>query len=359
MSISPSIRNYLVIIVLLTLVSAIYIRYISYSIYFQNTDDASIQSDQVTISSKFSGYVKGVYVEDNQFVDNKTLLVEVDPTELQNDLMVADNEISSSLATENAKKIAEGEAEIRITEALSKLKAAGAGLTFAQGELVRYGPLASTGAEPASLMSQLEASRDRASAEFASARANVEQARRYVASIRAYAMVDAIKSGTAQVRRKAVVNDLEATRIYAPIAGRVASKGVRTGQFVHAGSRLMTVVPDQIYVVANFKETQVSMIRSGQPVAIRVDALPGVMFTGEVISLTPGTGGSFALLPPQNSTGNFTKIIQRVQVKIKIDAGPKARRILVPGLSLEVEVDTRGAQEVIEEIKTEQNQSGK
>jgi membrane fusion protein (multidrug efflux system) len=133
---------------------------------------------------------------------------------------------------------------------------------------------------------------------------------------------------------------------------------VRVGQFVQPGLRLMTVVPTQdLYVVANFKETQVGLMRPGLPASVKVDALPGVVFRGEVVSVTPGTGANFSLIPPQNATGNFTKIVQRIPVRIRIEAGPTARRVLVPGLSLEVEVDTRPARGLLDAIRDEQKRA--
>ena len=120
----------------------------------------------------------------------------------------------------------------------------------------------------------------------------------------------------------------------------------------------MTIVPSQeIYVVANFKETQVGLMRPGQQARIQADALPGVEFSGTVASITPGTGANFSMIPPQNATGNFTKIVQRVPVRIRIDAGPAARRVLAPGLSVTVEVDTRTARDDLDAIRAEQERS--
>jgi len=117
------------------------------------------------------------------------------------------------------------------------------------------------------------------------------------------------------------------------------------------------VVPaDSAYVVANFKETQLGLLRPGQPAEIRVDALPGIVFHGRVESITPGTGANFSLIPPQNATGNFTKIVQRVPVRIAIIAGPAARKVLVPGLSIEVAVDTSAQQAELDSIRNEQKQ---
>lgn len=333
---------------------AFFIYHDRYGRYFEDTNDAAIQADQVTISSKLSGYVRAVAIRDDQRVAAGDLLVEIDPLDQQAKLDIAETEIASSVAAENAARAAQEEARAGVAEALARLRATGANLTHAQREIVRFRPLVATGAEPATVLSQLEANYDRASAEFGSARAGLEQAQRRVASIGAQAGQSAAQAETARVRRRATANDLSATRLTAPVAGRIASRSARVGQFVQPGTRLMTVVPDDIYVVANFKETQVALMRPGQPARIRADALPGITFTGSVTSVSPGTGAQYSLIPPQNATGNFTKIVQRVPVRIVINAGPTARRILVPGLSLQVEVDTRTASKVLDAIRAEQ-----
>jgi membrane fusion protein (multidrug efflux system) len=336
-----------------------YVYHDRYGRYFQDTNDATIQADQVAISSKLAGYVRAVPVDDNQRVGAGALLAEIDPIDYRTKVAMADADIASSVAAENAIRASQDEARAGVAEALAKLKAAGANLAYAQREVVRYGPLAATGAEPATVLSQLEANRDRASAEFTSLRAALEQAQKRVSSIGAQATQNAAQAEAARVKRQAAANDLTATRLTAPVAGHIASRNVRVGQFVQPGTRLMTVVPDEIYVVANFKETQMGLMRPGLPARIHVDALPGVTFTGAVTSVTPGTGSNFSMIPPQNATGNFTKIVQRVPVRIRIDAGPAARRVLVPGLSLDVEVDTRTASNVIDAIRSEQERARK
>ena len=336
-----------------------YVYHDRYGRYFQETNDATIQADQVAISAKLSGYVRAVPVSDNQRVSGGTLLAEIDPVDYQAKVTMADAEIASSLAAEDLIRANQNEARAGVAEALAKLRVAGANLAYAQREVVRYGPLARTGAEPSATLSQLEANQERASAEFAAVRAAVEQAQRRVASIGAQGAQNAAEAAAARVRRDTAMNDLSATRLTAPITGRVAGRNVRVGQFVQPGTRLMTVVPEEIYIVANFKETQVGLMRPGQLAKISVDALPGIAFTGAVTSVTPGTGANFSMIPPQNATGNFTKIVQRVPVRISINAGPAARKVLVPGLSLEVEVDTRAANEVIDEIRNEQENGRK
>jgi membrane fusion protein (multidrug efflux system) len=187
--------------------------------------------------------------------------------------------------------------------------------------------------------------------------ASLEMQRRRVAGINAQvrqAQAQA-EGGRAQLASAGV--NLGATQLKAPIAGRIGNKTVNVGQFVQAGTRLMSLVPlDKIYVVANFKETQLALMRPGQPARIAVDALGGTEIDGRVASVSPGTGAQFSILPPQNATGNFTKIVQRVPVRITIDATPAARRLLVPGLSVTVTVDTRSAKNDLEHIKEQQEQ---
>jgi membrane fusion protein (multidrug efflux system) len=148
--------------------------------------------------------------------------------------------------------------------------------------------------------------------------------------------------------------DTDDTLVRSTIAGRVGDRTVRVGQYVQPGTRLMTIVPVQdVYLTANFKETQIGLMRVGQPATIRIDALPGADLHGTVDSFSPGTGSQFALLPAQNATGNFTKIVQRVPVKIRIAAGPETRKVLLPGLSVNVDVDTRSARDTAQRIERE------
>ena len=288
--------------------------------YFQKTNDARIEADQVAISSKLAGYVRAVPVEDSQPVAKGAPLVEIDPVDFRTRLDAAEAEIASARAGEVAALAQRDEAGAGVGQARAALSAARSALAFASGEVARYRPLVAAGAEPATALAKFVAERDRAAAEVAAQEAALDQANRRVASATAQAGQLAAQARAAQVRRQAAGNDLAATTLTAPVAGRVAGKGVRVGQFVQPGQRLMTLVPAQgLYVVANFKETQVGLMRPGQPATIRVDALPGVEFSGAVVSVTPGTGANFSLIRPENATGNFTKVVQRVPVKIVLD----------------------------------------
>lgn len=359
---SPWIRRVTLLVLFGVMLGGIayYLHYRSTLRFLQETNDATIQADQVAIAAKLGGYVRSVAVADNQAVAAGALLAEIDPLDFQTRVAAADAGIVTALAAQNASLASRAEAEAGIAQARASVQAADAGLALANREVARYRPLVAAGAEPAERLSQHIASRDRAIADVAAARAALVQAQRRVASISADTRRLAAQAGAAQVERQAANNDLAATQITAPIAGRVANRSVRPGQFIQPGMRLMTIVPSQeIYVVANFKETQVGLMRPGQLARIEADALPGVEFSGTVASITPGTGANFSMIPPQNATGNFTKIVQRVPVRIRINAGPAARRVLAPGLSVTVEVDTGAARGDLDAIKAEQERSRK
>ena len=165
----------------------------------------------------------------------------------------------------------------------------------------------------------------------------------------ARAQLEAAKASAQQSRL-----DLDNTVVRSALAGNVGDRTVRVGQYVQPGTRMLTVVPVQSsYIEANFKETQIGRMRIGQPVTLHVDALPGADLHGTVDSFAPGTGSQFALLPPENATGNFTKIVQRVPVRVRVDTGPETRSVLLPGLSVTVEVDTRSARDRDARIEAE------
>jgi len=334
---------------------AFYAYYDRHIRYFQETNDARIEADQVAISSKLAGYVRSVPVTDNQPVAKGTLLVEIDQVDFRTRLNETQADIASARAAEGAANASQKESLAAVAQARAGLRSARASLEFAEREVARYRPLVAAGAEAQSRLSQLTADRDRAAADVAAQEAALARAEQRVETLAAEATNASARVESARVKQQAAANDLASTQITTPIAGKVANRTVRVGQYVQPGQRLMTIVPaDGLYVVANFKETQVGLMRPGQPVKISVDALPGVEFPGEVVSVTPGTGANFSLIKPENATGNFTKIVQRVPVRIRIDAGPAARKVLAPGLSLEVEVDTRASKDEIDAIRDEQ-----
>ncbi|QCI92771.1 HlyD family secretion protein [Novosphingobium sp. EMRT-2] len=337
-----------------------YTNYRLYGRFIQETDDAYVKADGVTVSSKLSGYVRAVNFKDNQSVAAGTLLVQIDPTDYQTRLAQSDAQVQVARATQAASIASIAEARSAVGQASAAVDAAQRQLTYLNGEVARFRPLVASGAEPKQTLDQFVSNRDQAASDLAAKQAALAAARDKVRTIEAQANQSAAQIEAALAQRQAANNDMATTRIVAPIAGRIGNSSVRLGQYVQPGQRLLTVVPvDAIYVEANFKETQIGLMRPGQPVTVKVDALPDVAFHGVVDSITPGTGANFSLIPPQNATGNFTKIVQRVPVRIRINSGPESKRVLVPGLSLTVQVDTSAAKGAIESIRREQEQAPK
>ncbi|MBS0477233.1 MAG: HlyD family secretion protein [Proteobacteria bacterium] len=324
--------------------------------YMQSTNDAYVSADEVTIASKLAGYVKAVPIVENAPVNAGTLLAEIDPTDYRNRIDQAQAQIELARAQAVANRANAGEAEAGVAQAEAAVATAQRELTYLEREVARYRPLVATGAETRATLDQLVSNRDKAAADLNARRAAVAAARQRVGSALAQGGASDAQIRAGEVQRRSATDDLDRTRLTSPLAGRVGSLTVRTGQFVQPGTRLMTIVPTgDLFVEANFKETQIGLVRPGQPATVKVDALPDVEFHGVVESITPGTGANFSLVPPQNATGNFTKIVQRVPIRIRIKAGPQSRAVLVPGLSLEVTVDTRDAKGAIEAIRKEQD----
>jgi membrane fusion protein (multidrug efflux system) len=314
--------------------------------FIESTDDAYLQADSMTAAPKIAGYITDVYVADNQPVKVGDPLVRLDTRQYQVSL-------DQALATVDARRADIARAEAEIGQQRANLEQAGAQREVARvnarhagDEVARYAPLVATGAETAERVASLTSTRDQARATLAANSAALDAARTQIASstaalTQARAQLEAALANAAQARL-----DLDNTIVRSTLAGRVGDRTVRVGQYVQPGTRLLTVVPvERTYLVANFKETQVGRMRAGQPVELRVDALPGKTLHGVVDSFAPGTGAQFALLPPENATGNFTKIVQRVPVRIRLDTGAATRAVLVPGLSVTVDVDTRGARD--------------
>ena len=330
------------------------VRWWTYSRFIESTDDAYLQADSVTIAPKVSGYVAEVYVTDNQAVTAGEPLVRLDSRQYQAILEQANATIAARKAD-----IEHGAAELlqqqaNIAQARAQLQGARANQTHTMEEVKRYEPLVATGAETNEKLADLRNSRNQAEATVAADIAALQAAERQPAATQAQIDQARAQLQAAEASSRQAQLDAQDTVIKSTLAGRVGDRTVRVGQFAQPGTRLMTIVPVQdLYLEANFKETQIGLMRAGQPATIHVDALPGADLHGAVVSFSPGTGSQFALLPPQNATGNFTKIVQRVPVRIHIDAGEEARKVLVPGLSVTVRVDTRSGRDSAKRLERE------
>lgn len=294
--------------------------------YLEDTNDAFIQADAVTISPRISGYVEDVLVTDNQDVKAGQPLVRIDARDY--DAQAQQYQAQIEVAKANADNVRAGisEQEAGIAQARAQLASAEADARYAEREAARYAPLAASGAETKQQLANLRNQAAKARAAADAQRAALLSAERRIGSLKAQIRQAEAQGEAARAQLASAHVNVGSTVLKASVDGRVGDRTVRAGQFVQAGTRLMTVVPlSKLYVTANFKETQIGLMRPGQPATIQVDALDGTKIRGHVESISPGTGAQFSLLPPQNATGNFTKIVQRVPVRIAIDAGPEAR----------------------------------
>jgi membrane fusion protein (multidrug efflux system) len=313
-----------------------------------STDDAYVQADNTTIAPKVSGYLSAVVVGDNEQVKAGQTLAKIDDRDFRVALDQAKADVAAAMAMVATKQAALAQQQSVIDAARATVTVDEANRTFAEQDNDRYSRLAATGS--GSLQNAQQAA-----ARIGSARAAVT---RDTASLETAAkQVDVLKADLAQaqatlahdqaLQEQAELN-LSYTTIVSPIDGVVANRTLRVGQYVQAGTQLMAVVPTQAaYIVANYKETQLTDVHPGQPVGLEVDMFPGVTFNGHVDSIAPASGQEFALLPPDNATGNFTKIVQRIPVKIVLDPGSPLAGELRPGMSVYPTIETKPVEQRI------------
>ena len=374
----------------LVVVLIVGVQYFRYAMTHESTDDAFVQAHVVAISPKVPSYVSRVYIDDNQHVSKGDLLVELDrrdfevrPTQARANLaaVVAQHRgagINTRVVeTTSQAGVAQAEASLQAAErqvasarnqeagARARIVAAEAEATRAAADAERDRRLVTQGfisqqardsavAADRSAAANLDAARtaEQAAAEtLRQTEAQVAEARARLASAKAApeqvaysrAQTEQVAAQIAQMeaaQRQAEL-DLSYTKLYAPEAGRITRKSVEPGAYVQVGQTLFSIVPDQFWVVANFKETQLRHMRPGQPAMVRVDAYPDKRFKAHVDSIQAGSGAAFSLLPPENATGNYVKVVQRVPVKIVIDEASDPNRVIGPGMSVVPEVIVR------------------
>ena len=310
--------------------------------FLVSTDDAYVQADSTIVAPKVSGYISELLVDDNQSVKAGQTLTRIDDRDFRaalDEATASAAAAAASVANLSAQIIAQGS---QIRQADASVAAAAASLGFSQRNDVRRKKAAQVGFGS-------EDQADNASTDAKEKAANLE--RLEAAALSARQQVDVLTTqrqlAQAQLARAEAAKhqaelNLSYTTITAPIDGTVGVRTVRVGQYVQAGTQLMAVVPLQaVYITANYKETQLTDVRPGQPVTIDVDTFSGTTLRGHVDSLAPASGQEFALLPPDNATGNFTKIVQRIPVKIVINKGDPLAGMLRPGMSVEPTIDTK------------------
>ncbi|WP_407177093.1 HlyD family secretion protein [Bradyrhizobium sp. STM 3562] len=315
--------------------------YLTTGRYLETTDDAYVKADSTIVAPKVSGYIARVAVSDNEPVKAGQLLARIDDRDFKAALDQAQADVAAS---EAAVRNLDAQIELQqpiIQQQTAEVEAADANLKFAEQERTRYDDLMKTGAGTVQRAQQTDAALRASAAQLQQGKAALTAANKkleVLSTERAKAVAQLAHARA--VEQQAALN-LSYTRITAPVDGTVGARSLRVGQYVQAGTQLMAVVPlDAVYVVANFKETQLTYVRDGQPVELRIDSFPGHKLRGHVDSLSPASGLEFALLPPDNATGNFTKVVQRVPVKIVLD-DHSLTGLLRPGMSAEPTVDTK------------------
>ena len=306
----------------------------------ETTDDAYVQADIVTIAPKVTGYLATVSVADNQHVKAGDVLAIIDQRDFQASVDQAKADVAVAQAAISSIKAQLDEQHALIDEANATIKADEATAVFAEQNNQRFGTLAKSGYGTVQDAQQAASQIASANALVAKDRAALQAAQTEIEALDAeLAQADATLRHNQAALDLAELN-LGYTVLRAPVDGVVGMRQLRVGLYVQPGMQLLAVVPlAQTYIVANYKETQLADVRMGQPVSIEVDTFGGVSVRGTVDSIAPASGQEFALLPPDNATGNFTKIVQRIPVKIAIDrTDPLAGRLL-PGMSVTTTID--------------------
>ena len=307
-----------------------------------STDDAYVKADNTTVAPKVSGYLYRVLVGDNERIMAGQILAQID----DRDFNVALDQAKADVAAARA-AIASKQAQLEVQQAVINAAKATidvdqAAVTFADQDNKRYTDLAATGSGSVQNAQQAQWRIAGAQATLARDNANLVSALKQVDLLNA----EIVQANATLARAQAIQGQAELnlgyTTIIAPIDGIVGNRTLRAGQFVQAGTQLMSVVPASgAYVIANYKETQLTDVHRGQAVEIAVDMFPGQIVRGHVDSIAPASGQEFALLPPDNATGNFTKVVQRIPVKIALDSGSHSLIDLRPGMSVIPTIETR------------------
>jgi len=310
--------------------------------FLQSTDDAYVQSDISMISPKIEGYIKEVQVQDNQPVAAGDVLFVIEDRDFAAKVAQAEAAVATEEAAVDTFDSRLDLQRAIIEQAKAEVTAAEAEKARTQRDHVRYQQLAASDYASRQQFEKAQADDEKAAAALTQKRAAVEAALGTLRVLRAQRDEEKAKREQARAALKLTRIDLERTVIRAPVAGIAGNRAGQVGQYVKPGTQLMSIVPLlRVYVTANFKETQLTRMRVGQNAEISVDAYPERPLKARVESFAPASGAQFSLLPPDNATGNFTKIVQRVPVRIAIPADASLAGLLRPGLSVTVTVDTR------------------
>jgi len=314
----------------------------------ESTDNAQVDGHLVPVLAKVGGYVTTVNVAENDQVKQDSVLVRIDDRDYQLKLEQAEADLAAARASAGGNGLT-GQAQAAVANAAGQeaalnasVSAARANFTKAEADLRRMRELVDKQVVSRQQLDAAQAAFDAARAQLSAAQNNAGAAGAGVANAQAGVRLASARLSAAQAARDNAALQLSYTKVTAPVSGVVSRKQVEVGQLVQPGQPMLTIVSDTgVWITANFKETQLADLKVGQPVEVDVDAYGGATAKGVVESVSAATGAKFALLPPDNATGNFTKVVQRVPVRIRITEGLGKNRPLRPGMSVVAHVNTR------------------
>ncbi|MFV0280398.1 MAG: HlyD family secretion protein [Rhodoblastus sp.] len=324
--------------------------YWDYSRRFESTDDAFIAARQYAIAPKISGYIVDVPVTDNQHVEAGATIARIDERDYKVALDQAVAAIGAAQASISSADAQLGVQKAQIEAGEAKVAQVKAALAFAQEQADRYGDLAAKGSGSVQNKQMTISQLHEQQANLIGAQASLDVARKQVETIAAQRKNAEAQLAQARARRDQAALDLSHTTVTVSEAGRVVQLSAARGQLAQPGAAVSMFVPDHLWVAANFKETQLDRLRPGQPAHMRIDAYPGHKIEGVVASVQPGSGTAFSLLPAENATGNYVKIVQRVPVKIEMKNPPKDVS-LGPGMSVVPDVRVDPAPSLYERLR--------
>ncbi len=316
--------------------------------FMQSTVDAYVASDVSVISPKVEGYIKEVHVRDNEAVKKGAVLFVIDDSDFAAKVAQAQAAVATEQAAVATYVSRLDLQQAMIAQAQATVASGEADLVRTQQDFKRYAALMTTDFASRQRYEQAQADARKAEAEAQKDRAALAAAQSQLGVLQSQRREEEARLDQARANLRLVKNDLDNTVIRAPVSGIAGNRAGQVGQYVKPGTELVSVVPlPRVYVTANFKETQLTRMRPGQRAEVSVDAYPDQTLIGKIESFAPASGAQFSLLPPDNATGNFTKIVQRVPVRISLPKEGPLARLLRPGLSVTVSVDTRDAGDAI------------
>jgi membrane fusion protein (multidrug efflux system) len=323
--------------------------YYDYTNHFESTDDAFIAARQFSVAPQVSGYITAVLVTDNQHVTTGQVIARIDDRPYKIALAQAQAQVDAAQAAIQVVDAQINTQQAQIDSNQAQVEQTKAGLVFAQEQADRFRHLATTGYGTVQNEQQFDSQLRQQQAALSSAQSTLKVSQRQIETLKAQRQSDTASLAQTQAQRDQAALNLSYTAVTAAQPGRVVSLSGAVGEFAPQGIALTMFVPDDVWVVANFKETQLDAMRPGQKATLRIDAYPGRDIAGYVDSVQSGSGPAFSLLPPENATGNFVKIVQRVPVKIHLD-NPPTDVALGPGMSVEPSVRTNPSPSIYERL---------